>query len=598
MPLSLVRKFILLLGSRPYCFLFLLFSISLAAQSPALSIIQTCDSDKKISEVSIQPTKDKTSQQQLELMIAELIKESYLESSIDSIVTDTLFQEDKAYLHVGPRYDFESLVLDSLSVDLLAQLDIDNPRTGEEFVTMRNRLAGYYADNGYPFAMIRLQELNLQGGIVSGTMMVEEGRKIIMDSIIIHGDVEIRQGYLKNYLDLHKGEAFNQTNVKAVQRKLDKLAFLKTEQEPALSFIYDYASLNLYVKAKNTSRFDMIFGVIPTNQVMGKQLFLSLDLSAELLNKLGYGEYFYFNYERLRPEQQKLDFKFNYPYLLDTPFAIDAKFDIRRNALNFQTVHSDLGVQYLINSTDYVSLTWNVESSKIIQVDTMELLTTGMLPDDLSVTQSGIAVEFFKTGLDHRFNPRRGYALKLGLVAGQRKILLDQSILSLSTEAIDFQKQYENLDLVAPRFQFSTHTSIFRPIARRGTVGLQLRGGWRYTTDADGLRNNEKFQIGGNQLLRGFDEASIFTSYYAVSTLEYRLLLSENSYFSAPFVDVGYVESVEDAGSGDVLIGLGAGLIFETKVGMFNFSIAVGRGQGQGFDFGRPKAHFGFTSLF
>ena len=72
------------------------------------------------------------------------------------------------------------------------------------------------------------------------------------------------------------------------------------------------------------------------------------------------------------------------------------------------------------------------------------------------------------------------------------------------------------------------------------------------------------------------------------------MLLAENSYLSFPFVDIGWVEAEEN----NLLIGLGGGLIVETKAGMFNFAVAVGRSDDTGFDFGRPKAHFGFISLF
>ena len=52
---------------------------------------------------------------------------------------------------------------------------------------------------------------------------------------------------------------------------------------------------------------------------------------------------------------------------------------------------------------------------------------------------------------------------------------------------------------------------------------------------------NELFQIGGNKLLRGFDEASIFTPTYSILSLEYRLALGKNSYFQMPFIDAGFV---------------------------------------------------------
>ena len=153
---------------------------------------------------------------------------------------------------------------------------------------------------------------------------------------------------------------------------------------------------------------------------------------------------------------------------------------------------------------------------------------------------------------------------------------------------------------MTPRFELKADISYFVPIKRRGVFGIHARGGWRFTSGDNNLLINEQFQIGGNQLLRGFDEASIFTPFYAVGTAEFRLLLSDNSYFSAPFIDVGYVD--RDIGGGnsvtELAVGIGAGLVFETKVGLFNFSIASGRNDDQGFDFGRPKAHFGFSSLF
>ncbi len=565
-----------------------------AQQYAKVHLVQTCNTAPAFQDSVVHNSEGLPIKEFMSPVIDKLISEDRLEASIDSLVADSIAQAMLAYIHVGPKYSFDQISLDSVSTDLLKRLDIKNPRTTAEFVKTRNQLSEYYGDNGYPFARILLDSLKMVDGDIAGMLRIEEGNEIIMDSLVLNGDIQIRQGFLRNYLDIHKGEPYNHTKVQAVKRQLDRLRFLKTTEEPQLSFIYDYASLNLFLKAKNTSRFDLLFGVIPTDNIMGRQLFLSLDFTAELLNKLGYGEYIFLNFERLRPEQQKLDIKFNYPYLLDTPFGIDVSFEIFRLALDYQTVKSNLGVQYQLNSTDHIKVAWNYEGSKIVQVDTNLILTTRMLPEDLSVVQSGLSIEALISKLDYRFNPRRGYALRLGAVGGQRKILIDPGIVSLSNSDVDFQSLYDELDLVAPRYEVTTDFSYFRPIARRGTIMAQFRGGWRYTPSGDLLRN-EKFQIGGNKLLRGFDEASIFTSYYALSTFEYRLLLSENSYFSAPFIDIGYIEL---EGDDQLAIGIGAGLVAETKVGMFNFSVAVGRNDNQSFDFSKPKAHFGFISLF
>lgn len=590
-----MHKFILLYGIRLIVLLFvsLIFLPEIKSQAKIVQLIQTCDHLPKLEDTLIVNKNGLEVTELLSPVIAKLISEDRLEASVDSIVLDTITDTQLSYIHLGPKYDFNSIKLDSLSGDLLDRLNIMNPLTTVEFIETRQALSEYYANHGYPFATIRLEDLAMEEGAVSGHLNVHEGNQVIMDSIIVNGKVQIRQSYLKNYLELYKGDPYDHSKITAVKRKLDRLRFLKTTEEPNLSFVYDYASLNLFVAPKNTSRFDMIFGVIPTNSIMGKQLFLSLDFTAELLNKFGYGEYIFLNFERLRPEQQKLDVRFNYPYVLDSPFAVDVSLEIFRNALDYQTVKSDIGVQYLLNSTDHIKVAWNYESSKIIEVDSLAIVNSKELPTDLSVVQSGLAVEALISKLDYRFNPRRGYSIKFGAVGGQRKILIDPSILALSNNEVDFQTKYDSLDLVSPRYEVTADFSYFRPISRRGTAAFHFKGGWRYTPGE--LLRNEKFQIGGNKLLRGFDEASLFTSYYGVTTIEYRLLLSENSYFSAPFVDVGYIES-EDGGQ--LAIGLGAGLIAETKVGLFNFSVAVGKNENLPFDFGKPKAHFGFISLF
>ena len=46
------------------------------------------------------------------------------------------------------------------------------------------------------------------------------------------------------------------------------------------------------------------------------------------------------------------------------------------------------------------------------------------------------------------------------------------------------------------------------------------------------------------------------------------------------------------------IIGFGAGIIFETKVGLFGFTLAAGREKGNAVDLRNTKTHFGYVSLF
>ena len=48
----------------------------------------------------------------------------------------------------------------------------------------------------------------------------------------------------------------------------------------------------------------------------------------------------------------------------------------------------------------------------------------------------------------------------------------------------------------------------------------------------------------------------------------------------------------------DIPLGFGAGMTFETNVGLFGVTLAVGRQQAQIVDFRNVKTHFGYVSLF
>lgn len=567
-----------------------------SAQSSTIKIVSDSNIAGIIKDSILNSKKNTPPEVLLSPIIEKLTMQNYLEASIDTMQVDSTTGHMLAYLHLGPQYDIDSLTLDSLSTAYINRLKLKEPKTIQEYLLLRKKIQTYYGNEGYPFCKINLNNLSYKKNSIYGQLQINTGPEILVDSIQLNGDVRIRQGYIENFLNFKKGEPYNHDKLLKINSQLNKLTFLKQEKTPDLSFYYNNAAINLYIEPKNASRFDLLFGVIPTSNIQGQQLFLSLDFTAEMRNKLSFGEYIYINFERLRPEQQNLELQFNYPYLLDLPFAIDTRLNIFRNGLNFSTLQSDLGIQYLINTSDYVKVSWNFESSNVIEIDTSRIIATKQLPIDLDFSQTGFGIEVFMDRLDYRFNPRSGYRIKARGIIGLKTIKLNPQILQLgaSTDTFNYATLYDDVVLESPRYDISAELSYFQPLAARSAIGAHLRGAWRYADQ--GLLRNEKYQIGGNKILRGFDEAAFFTSYYAVSTLEYRLLLSDNSYFSVPFIDLGYFE-LED-GSSTYGIGLGGSLGFETKVGLFNFTVAVGRTRDIDFDLSRPKAHFGFISLF
>lgn len=112
------------------------------------------------------------------------------------------------------------------------------------------------------------------------------------------------------------------------------------------------------------------------------------------------------------------------------------------------------------------------------------------------------------------------------------------------------------------------------------------------------LLRNELLRIGGNKLLRGFDEQSILASTFNVATIEYRYMIQRNSYFFV-FLDVAYVHrKFNNTIFQDVPFGFGTGLTFATKIGIFGLTYALGQQKDKKIDFRSSKLHFGYVATF
>ncbi|MEO6758038.1 MAG: BamA/TamA family outer membrane protein, partial [Saprospiraceae bacterium] len=160
-----------------------------------------------------------------------------------------------------------------------------------------------------------------------------------------------------------------------------------------------------------------------------------------------------------------------------------------------------------------------------------------------------------------------------------------------------FSSLYDTIAGRVARFRLEAQTAVYVPVLARSTLKIGLRGGGIFSQKK--VFANEQYRLGGTKLLRGFDEESLFATRFAVATAEFRLLIGPNSYLSA-FGDYGYLENITNRVRAFLRpLGLGVGLNFETKAGIFGISLAAGRRDvGQGVDLRATKFHLGYVSLF
>lgn len=531
--------------------------------------------------------------------------QAYLGFAVDSIiVTDSVAT---VRLYHGNQYKLKELNVKPQDQALLDEVRLTNKKLDNLLLTDNNRktisddIIEFLENRGYPFAQVRLDSLTIVSGDISGDLVIDRNELIKFDSIDIVGPVKISQSFLSKYLDIKAGDHYDNSKVLDVPGKIKDLKFLSLANNPNILFVNKKAVLKLNTKKSKSSSFDFLIGLLRNNDTNGGSYVITGEFTAELLNKLGYGESMYIQFRRLRPETQELNVNFNYPYPFDLPFGVDGSFELYRNANDFLDVNGKIGLRYIWDSNSYVKFFYNISSSYLLQVDTTSIKSSGMLPERLDVNYNSIGLEFQSSSLDYRFNPRKGLFMNIVGQAGLKNILENTEITRLESESVNFDTIYNDLALNSYQFQANTNLAYYIPLMENISFKVANQSGAKFSGEQ--IFKNEFFRIGGNRLLRGFDEQSILASLYSVFTFELRFILAqENNNFtlSLPFIDYAFTYDPTFVGASkwDQPIGVGVGMNFETKAGLFNFAIASGQKEDISFDFNNLKIHFGYVNLF
>ncbi len=594
------------------CYLLLLLfgvSTSVSAQTYNVALVATEAEQKILDKLAFEKTLSDTStiNNLLSSILLQLHGQSYLEASVDKIERkdSTIY----ARMHIGNPYQWahlkngnvEDVFLDAIGFreKLYSKKDFRY----NEVQILQEELLTYAENHGYPFAAVYLDSIQIRDNKVNAQLKMNKSKLITISKINIEGDLKISEAYLLNYLGLEKGAAYDNSKIKRIRQRLQELPFLKEAKGSTVSFKGDKAEINLFLKKRKASRFDFLVGVLPNStsqqNPQTRQFLITGTFNADMWNQFGKGEQLYAEFQQLRPQTQELDLRFNYPFVLNLPFGVGFEFELYKRDTTYLDVKNDASIQYLYEGGNYLKAFWNNHNTTLLSVDANRVRNTKQLPSNLDVGLSTFGLEYNLQKLDYRFNPRKGWGVLVRGGAGFKKIKPNNTILNIEQadgENFNYQSLYDSLNLNTFQYRLEANVAKFFPIFKRSTIKVGARSSW-IISESD-IYQNEQYRIGGNKVLRGFDEESIFSTLYVVGTLEYRLLLGRNSY-TYLFTDYAYVEDVtNERAVYDTPLGFGAGLTFDTKVGVFGISYALGKQLGNPVDFRAAKIHFGYVSFF
>ncbi len=548
------------------------------------------------------PVKDNFPSQQLaadyiNTLPAQLATLGYIAASVDSLN----YTKDSVRLQVfrGGRYQFYQVQPNGTAQKYLSAANIIWAKKPTLAFMQQSveKLLDYFENTGYPFAAVMLDSLQWKAENLHAIVKIAPGPQYKIDSVHIEGKAKISRLYVQNFLHLQKGTLYNRQLLDGLNNRLAEMQFVQQASPWQLNMLPAGGVLNLNLQPKRVNQINALIGLAPSSsQLEGNKLLLTGEANINLKNSLGAGETIGLNWQQLQVKAPRLNLLFQYPYIFHSAFGLDAGFELFKKDTQWVNVLGRIGIVYDLDLRQSTRITLQTQQTNVLTTDTASVKALKRLPDIIDISSVSVGLDYAYNNTNYRFNPRRGWDILLQGTAGTKNIKRNNEIMKLKDASnFNYASLYDSVKTNSYRLRLRTTINRFLPVGRQATFKAGLQAGWFQSPD---VFRNELFQIGGNKLLRGFDEESIYTDLFSVLTAEFRYLLGQNSYFFG-FTDGGYAHYKQQAvNNSHTYVGFGLGLAFETGNSIFNITYAAGRRDDLPLNLRQSKIHIGFVNFF
>jgi outer membrane protein assembly factor BamA len=554
----------------------ILFSLPLLGQnSYHLSFIsQEQDPFKPKKEIVLDEKEEVI--QYLKRIRSKHIKQGYVLASVDSV----RFIDDIVLVNYYRGEQFEKLNISFDEED--AYIISKVPRINERMIAklpfkpnlveqLLKGLNTYLNDNGYPFSKVFLTVDVIEPGISNAHLNIDKGPPVKIKSILIKGESKVQNKFVNNAIAIKEGDDYNAELLRNISNKIDQIQFIKEIRPHEILFTPDGADLYLYLESVPVSLINGIVGLQPDPGT--EKTNITGDVRLKLLNILKRGEELDINWKSLQPKTQELDLSFSFPFLFNTPFGIDTKFDLYKQDSTFLSTNVNLGIRYFLTGGSYIKVFYQANNSNLLS-------GASSIPNNnlSSLSNNSYGIGLYRNNIDFLPNPSKGFRLSFDISAGRRK--------SRPTQA--------DSTTISTTFKGNLNMEAFFPLARRHVLRLANTTRSYY---APKIYQNEVFRFGGLTTQRGFNEELLFATTLTTFTVEYRFLVDRTSHAFA-FFDQSFYENNSRNYASDDPFGFGLGFSFGTNLGIFSISYALGKQFNNPIELKDGKVHFGYVTYF
>ena len=192
----------------------------------------------------------------------------------DAASLDTVFMEENTY--IASVYVGNKLIINQIRVDGMEKEEIQSMKIKPDIFkqtdfslntifSYNEQIVNKLWNTGYPFAATKISDLTPNDSGYTASISIEKNNYIVLDSIILAGNLKLGKSFLYGYLGLKRRKPYNESAMKQVPSRLQELVFADMLQPPGVSFSEKEAALYIFANKQKINQFDGYMGIVPND---------------------------------------------------------------------------------------------------------------------------------------------------------------------------------------------------------------------------------------------------------------------------------------------------------------------------------------------
>lgn len=464
------------------------------------------------------------------------------------------------YYDKGPNFNKANVKFsDSLVNDLKFQ---KSEIYTKNLDSLKKNINKKYRDKGFAFNRVKTKFQKMENGIPSVKISVVTASQRNIDGIVFKGYTRLPKQFVKNLNKQYLGKNYDDKNLVSMNQSLQNHQFVSLEKPPQTLFTKDSTQVFLFTQKRKTNTFD---GMIGFGNDKTEKFTVNGTLNVQMKNMFNSFESIGVYWQRNPDKGQTFDMQTDIPYTFGSNVGLNVNVNIFRQDSTFANVKFLPAVYYHLSPRQKLGLKGTFESSAILD----SLYTSGR--------------DYSKKGIGLYYQYIAGSDIPLFINKSNIRVEAD----FLKTTYDDTQEKIDQIRY----FLFAEHN-----FNLSGNHFLNIKGESALLSSKNELSTNELFRFGGWNSMRGFNEQSLISDFYAFAGAEYRYLVNDQAFFDL-FAQYGQMSN-KALGVSPKLYSVGVGFNFFLPVGLMSFQISNGNEFGNPFKFNEIKIHWGILSRF